>query len=197
MRFFPLLTLSLCTAAAFSGCDEPQQSTTPPPTITPMPAAMPSMSGGMMSTPFIVPPLVNPPLQSAAEARISSDEPVIGVLHKGIPRAFLLTALKDMRYHVINEHRGPASLAVTYCDRTDCVRVLEALDENPLLVQIAGFHNGEMQVRIKDGQFSQTAKDLPAADVPFTRTTWGTWLAENPETTLFTGEQADASSSNR
>ena len=87
-----------------AGCDEPQQQQTPSPAKTPMP---PDISGGMMSTPFLVPPLVNPEILTATEAEIAPEEQVIGVLYEGVPRAFQLSALKDMRYHVVNEHRGP------------------------------------------------------------------------------------------
>ena len=171
-----------------AGCDEPQQQQTSSPAKTPMPSTMPDISGGMMSTPFLVPPLVNPEILTAAEAEIAPDEQVIGVLYEGVPRAFQLSALKDMRYHVVNEHRGPQGFAVTYCDRTDCVRVLGSGKGEQLLVQTAGFHNGEMQIRVKSVQFSQTSKDIPVPDVEFTRTTWAQWKEANPQTTLFVGE---------
>jgi hypothetical protein len=52
-----------------------------------------------------------------------NNEPVIGISSGSQHTAWLLIALSNMQSHVIHDTRGPHPIAVTYCDRSDCVRV--------------------------------------------------------------------------
>lgn len=152
----------------------------------------------MLNTPFLVPPLVNPPLLEASAADISPDEPVIGVSMGSNHTAWLAEALSNMQSHVIHDTRRSLPIAVTYCDRTDCVRVFCGEAGESLQLQTAGFINGEMWLRVNGQMLPQSSGEIAIKDYEFTRTNWGTWSKLHPDTCVYIGlPPASASSSDQ
>jgi hypothetical protein len=146
----------------------------------------------MMNTPFIVPPVIDPPMLPAADAAVGPDEMVIGISCDGESRAWLVSALSDMQSHVVVDTRGPQPIAVTFCDRTRCSRVLAGQPGSSLRVQTAGFMNGEMWLQIDGQMLPQSSAKMPLRDVESVMTTWQEWKTAHPETTLFPGRLAEA-----
>lgn len=182
-------TAALATMVLIAGCDSPDPTMLPPPPHPKLPD--PESVDAMMNTPFIIPPVLDPVIYLAKEVEIPADERVVGVVVGETVRAYLISALKHMQSHVVNENQGDYPVCVTYCDRTDCVRVLGGEKGDTLTVQTGGFQNGEMLLRLNEQMYPQNSTDVPLKDVQYTRTTWGEWLAANPSTTVYLGYRKD------
>ena len=192
-RCLKLVSPAFLLPLVLSGCNE---STEPNPPASPGPntaanisprgtAAPVPAAAGMMNTPFLVPPLVNPPLLNASVAAIGPDAPVIGISSNSQHTAWSLKALSNMQSHVIHDTRGPQTIAVTYCDRSDCVRVFAGEAGESLQLQTAGFINGEMWLRVNGQILPQSSQDIAVKDYEFTRTTWGEWSSQHPDTSVY------------
>src|SRR5262245_35289056 len=118
------------------------------------PTTPPAASGGPTSTPFVYPGIKEPPTVPAAEANLTDDEEVIGVVIKGKPRAYRLAPFAGMLHHVVNDVVNKAAVTVTYCDRTDCIRTFTADGDRPLPVMLGGY-NGGLLLRVGDDFFLQ------------------------------------------
>jgi hypothetical protein len=151
----------------------------------------PALSGGSMemSTPWITPGLRQPPAVRADEAMLADDAPVIGVVADGRPRAYLVSAMRSMSSHVVNDLVGEVPVTVTYCDRTDCIRTFSAKSRGePLTLGVGGWSNGGMELRLDERNYPQESAEVPLDDFEFERTTWGEWRERHPETEIFVGE---------
>ncbi len=177
--------LSLSLLFVCVGCDETEQPLPPidVPTMTPM-------IGGPASTPFIVPPQVDLKMLQASTLQIDSAAAVIGVIADGTARCYLLQAMKDMQSHVVNENRTERPFCVTYCDRTDTVRVLAGGDDDMLEVQTAGFDSGQMLILHSGTIFGQKSEEIPLEDLSYERSSWGEWIAAHPESLVYVGNLA-------
>jgi hypothetical protein len=176
---FLLLALMVC-----AGCDDTEQPLPPidVPTMTPM-------MGGPASTPFFVAPQVDLRMLQASTLQIDPAEEVIGVIVDGTARCYLLRAMKNMNSHVVNENRCERPFCVTYCDRTDTVRVLAGSVGDLLEVQTAGFDDGQMLIMHSETLFGQNSDKIPLEDLSFERTTWADWTGAHPESLVFVGDQ--------
>lgn len=159
----------------------------PPANVTPAPSG-----AGMMNTPFIVPPVTDPPMLAADNAQLSPDEMVIGVVDGGVPKAWLVSALSSTHSHVVIDTRGPQPLAVTWCDRSRCSRVLAGQPGADIQVQTAGFINGEMWLRVDGRMLPQSSQEMPLTDQTSTFTSWKEWKAAHPSTSVYTGEVTES-----
>jgi hypothetical protein len=138
-------------------------------------------------TPFIIPGVRQPEMRSAAEAELADDERIIGITGPGAPRAYMVRALSGVTGHVVNDMAGDVPVTVTYCDRSDCIRVLTADTAEPIDLWTGGVLSGKLAVRFKEQMYSQTSKDLPLQDYPFVLTTWKEWREAHPETVVYIG----------
>lgn len=194
-----LITASLLLGGMLvnAGCGQPQpnnggspdpaapmqpSASAPPANVTPVPP-----SAGILNTPFIVPPVVDPPMLAAEDANLSPDEIVIGVIDEAAPRAWLVSALSNTHSHVVIDTRRPQPLAVTSCDRSRCSRVLAGQPGTDLQVQTAGFVNGEMWLRVDGRMLPQSSFEIPLADQTSTCTSWKDWTAAHPDTSVYVG----------
>lgn len=148
-------------------------------------------AAGMMSTPFIVPPVTDPPMSAAADVNLRPEVQVIGVSIAGISRAWLISAMSDMQSHVVIDTRGPQPIAVTFCDRSRCTRVLAGQPGAALQVQTAGFINGEMWLRVNGQMLPQSSTDVPLEDIEAVVTTWQEWNASHPDTTVYLPRESE------
>ncbi len=153
------------------------------------------------------PGLDQPEIVKADEANLPEDEEVLGVEIQGHARAYRLKALAHPSDHLVNDMIAGNPVSVAYCDLTQCTRAFTAPSPSgqPLNLSIAGLWHEGMVLRIGDACYehktgrqiarvsktSTTAAPIteesawPLTSLPLTRTTWGQWRAQHPETDLY------------
>jgi hypothetical protein len=132
--------------------------------------------------------LTQPAMTPARRVRASDETPVIGVSVGTEFRAYLPEAMSIPPTHIINDLIGNTAVTVTYCDRTDCARVLTQANRSTLLdVGGRGLSDGQMTIDIDGQVFVQDSPDVPLDDISFSRTTWGQWKVDHPESDVYVG----------
>lgn len=155
------------------------------------PPMLPSADTASMNTPFIMPLITAPETYVADDVQIPDDMKIIGVVEQDKATAYLCAAMSSMGSHVVNDIVGTRPIAVTFCDRTDCARVLrDTVDSQPTAVQVGGFFNQEMTVYLKGILYPQSSQEIPLVDQPFTRTSWREWKTQYPATRVYLGNMA-------
>jgi hypothetical protein len=137
---------------------------------------------------FSLPGVVQPHAQPAKSAMLGDDAQIVGIEINGTCRAYSLAQMRMPWTHVINDLVGGVPVTVTYCDRTDCLRVFTADAESPepLNVGVGGFVDGKMLLHVEQRNFIQDSHEIPLADLEFERTTWKPWKIAHPETDVCT-----------
>ncbi len=148
------------------------------------------------STPFVSPPVVRPPVKSAAEAELADDAPVIGVEVNGKARAYVVHAFDRPFHHVVNDLLGETPISLAYCNHTECMRVFTS-DEpgEPLKLVLFGRYEGKLVLKAGDGIYHHadckpiyaSMPKFPYREHSFVRTTWKHWKAAHPETDAYLG----------
>lgn len=151
---------------------------------------------GMMNTPFISVGIKNPVIMKANEANLSDDAVVIGIETAGQFRAYQLDAFLYVNTHVVNDVIGQTPMSVTYCDRTDCIRVFtDSAGDKPLPIDVGGYKE-KMFLKVRNDFFFQddgtsisdnVAGKMPYATHEYTRTTWKAWKTAHPSTEVYPG----------
>lgn len=149
----------------------------------------------MVNTPFIVEGVSNPEFISAEECGLQDPAKIIGVVINGQARAYPLIRLSAMVDHVVNDNVVDADgnnlpFTVTYCDMTDCVRVVQSSSKttaNSLEIGTLGLIDKGLALKWKNKDFKQMEQVEGLKDVPYTRTTWGEWKAEYPDSVVYKG----------
>jgi hypothetical protein len=145
------------------------------------------LQASMQSTPFIHPGLKLPTTFAADEVELPQNQQIIGVTVGDESRAYVVNDLSRMTTHVVNDLIGKWPISVTYCNRTDIVRVFaDANGETAMELGVGGWQGDEMLITVEGNYFKQEAEDIPVSDFPFERTTWGEWKRLHPETRVFT-----------
>ena len=143
-----------------------------------------------------IPGVREPETKSAGEAELSDKTRVIGIMEGEMARAYVEMAMHLPQTHVVNDLFGDHAITVTLCDRCNCVRVLtKPHSGRPLDVMVGGFLNSRLALEIDGRTFSQDAEDLPLQEHDFTRTTWGEWKIQHPETDVYVGNYSESSAS--
>ena len=151
------------------------------------------------STPMISAGIDRPAFVPADQAELRDDDEVIGVVVQGRPKAYPLTKMSGLLDHVVNDHAidaagQPAAFTVTYCNATECVRVLETADHAPqtsLEIGTMGMLEGELLLFRGDVRFKQEETVEGLQDVPFQRMTWSQWQELHPDTEVYVGRSPD------
>jgi Protein of unknown function (DUF3179) len=148
------------------------------------------------ATPFIWPGVALPAVVPAAAAELADDEPVIGVVVRGKPRAYRVKALASSTGHVVNDLLAGAPVTVTHCDRTGCTRVFGG-DGTEALAVMTGGYSGGLLLRV-GGRFYHQVDGRPLDDpagaalpyqaVEFRQVPWKEWRAAHPDTDVYVGE---------
>ena len=149
----------------------------------------------MVNTPFIVEGVASPEFISAAEAKLRDSDRVVGIVINGQARAYPLARLSAMSDHVVNDHVTDSEgkslpFTVTYCDMTDCARVLEPTSEtaqDSLGIRTLGLLDKGLALQWKGKDFKQLEAVDGLQDVPYQRKTWAEWKAEFPDTIVYKG----------
>lgn len=141
--------------------------------------------------------VIRPATLPAASADIVDGEEVIGVEAGGHHRAYTIRALRNPRFHIVNDLIGGVPVSVTYCNITDCTRVYTGQGDAPLPITQAGLSEEGMLVRTGGVDYehqtgravgsSPSAAPFPYEQSPWTRTTWGEWKRLHPGTDLYRG----------
>jgi hypothetical protein len=131
----------------------------------------------------------------ADEVTLSPKAEVVGVIVEGEPRAYFLTKMSAMVKHVVNDRARTTvgatfPFTVTYCDQTDCVRVLTPAEqsfEETTGIGTLGMLDGGLALQWNNQQFKQLDPIPGFKDLPYERMTWGEWLSKHPETKAYVG----------
>ncbi len=152
---------------------------------------IPGGSGTRLSTPFICKGVERPPTVSAAEARLSDDAEVFGIVAKGKPRAYAVKQMQTMTTHVVNDFVNGMPVTLAYCPSRNCVRGFTAEGVNrPLRVNLGGWMAGRQVLCVDTGFYFQETSiplsdnfpPLPYTNIEVTRTTWKSWRQAHPDT---------------
>jgi hypothetical protein len=167
----------------------------PPPPTSKSPPLPPRMM--LHSTPFRALGITNPTAVAAEAVTSRDDEEVIGVVHDGKARAYFLNAMKGIGKHVVNDLLAGKPISVTYCDQTQCSRVLtDPASTKPLPLNLGGYSKGQMLLETGNKYFFQPTgecsdpthpKPFPFTDHASTRTTWKAWRDRHPDTDAYLG----------
>ncbi len=154
------------------------------------------MLDSMQNTPLMVAGVEQPALILADEVTLSPKAEVVGVVVEGEPRAYFLTKMSSMVKHVVND-RAMTSVGatfpftVTYCDQTECIRVLvpaeKSYDETTGIGTL-GMLDGGLALQWNNQHFKQMDPIPGFKDYPHERTTWGEWLIKHPDSKAYVGD---------
>jgi hypothetical protein len=151
---------------------------------------------------FVTVPVVQlPPTVTGRDARVRDETEVIGVSVADRHRAYVLDALEPLPRHVINDLLDGVPCTVSYCNVTDCVRVLTAPGaKEPLAIAVGGWDSrsaeGVMLLRVGSDYYRQDSglplaeaevARFPYVDLEFERTTWGNWREAHPHSDVYVG----------
>ena len=142
---------------------------------------------------FDFPPITKPELVSADDAKLADDQIVIGVIVDGEPRAYVRDAfVLDPRRHVVLDSVRYRQIAITYCDRRLCSRVLTGTEPGqPLNLSIGGWREDQtLELIVNERRFSHLAADIPLVDLPHFMFAWGLWKRQHPDTLVYLGNLA-------
>lgn len=162
----------------------------------------PSPPSGPAHFELNVPGIRSPKLAHRWDDRLSAGMTVVGVVIRGHARAYRLDALKFpsiipngpsalnvVRRHVVNDVIDSTAVTVTHCDVSGCTRVFVAPDrQEPLPVAVGGQMHNKMYVMWDGQRYAQDDPSIPLQDGEFQITTWESWCAEHPDTTVYVGE---------
>jgi hypothetical protein len=138
-----------------------------------------------------MPTILVPPTCAANETDVTADAEIIGVCVGGTSRAYLLEAFFAVpERHLVNDLIDGRPVSVSYCEVSDCARVLTSDTPNvPLALRVGSFAQGGLTLILDDRWFRQDSPDLPLRDLEFVRTTWGTWREEHPDSEIYVGAE--------
>lgn len=122
---------------------------------------------------------------------VPAEAPVIGLAINGKARTYLVWGMSQPKWHLAHDNFGGQPVTVTYCDWQDCARALDRGEVPAAAIRLAGFAEGQMQLAIGQGQHGQADDNLPLAEVPMERTTWGQWREAHPESEIYLGQRTD------
>jgi len=182
-------------ALALSGCGRQP----PPVAVAPSDWAQPPGDAPFTDgAPFraVNGPLVqNPPTHEPQEVSLADAEEIVGVVVEGEARAYSLTAMAQLRHHVVNDVIAETPVTVTYCNQKQCVRVYRGgRKAKSLRLRVGGYRDG-LLLRDENGLYEQADGSgvasecgLPHEQLPYKRTTWRVWREAHPRSKVFAGE---------
>lgn len=110
---------------------------------------------------------------------------VVGVRVKDQFYAFDIATLSPRKTHIANLVFDDTPISVSYCDLSDCVRVLTQDGVDPIPLHAGGLDvDNKLVFLLGSIRYSQESKDLPLKDYPFERTTWNKWREKHPDSKL-------------
>lgn len=147
------------------------------------------------NTPMVSPGIDHPALMPAGSVDLKDKDRIIGLIVEGHARAYPLKKMAGLLEHVVNDHvvdsRGtPKPFTVTYCNQTECVRVLESIENvavESLGIGTLGLNAGGLMLYRGDSRFKQEEPVAALRDIPFELMSWAEWKAKHPNTEVYVG----------
>jgi hypothetical protein len=195
MHVFVLTALALVLVLGSVGCRKQRTKEEMLKNLTPENARL---LDPMQSTPLVVAGIESPRLYEPADLEVPDDWEVIGVVLADQPRAYLTRKMSGMMEHVVNDSvtqadGNPLAFTITFCDQTDCARVLTFANPSTASttgIGTLGMLDGGLALRWQEHQFKQTDTPEGLRELPFERTTWGAWKEKYPQSKIYAGPRA-------
>lgn len=157
-----------------------------------------ALENPMYNSPFLTEGISSPQFTTPVGARIGNTDLVIGLIINDRPRAYPLLSLSYMAGRVVNDSRfgpdgQPQPFTVTYCDMTDCIRVLEpeeAIEADSLEINTFGLLEGGLALQWHGKPYKQMDEIEGLRNMQYEKMTWGEWKAAHPDTLIYTGRSS-------
>ena len=127
-----------------------------------------------------------PELTTVVDTTADEALEVIGFDVNGQAYAFCIDAMMQIRRHVVNIKHDDRSIAVSYCDLSDCARVVTSDREVSQPLGIGGLDiHDELVLLLGGKRYGHRSPALPMDDVPFERMSLGNWMTKHPHTMIY------------
>jgi Protein of unknown function (DUF3179) len=151
-----------------------------------------AMRGGEFYKPLQLtvdfPGVEQPQLQEWESVKLSNTTSVVGVEVDGEFCAFVLDSMSDPEHHIVNMMLNKQAISVTYCNLSDCARVLTNDDSKPIPLHVGGLDvDRKMVFLLGSERYGQSSEGLPLRDHEFVRCTLGEWAKLHPSTKVYAG----------
>lgn len=168
-----------------------------------MPADARRALESMDSTPMVASGVDRPLMLPADSVALLDSDKVIGIVVEGLPRAYPLKRMSSLLEHVVNDHvidRNGKSKAftVTYCNVTECIRVLHSTSDGAVAtlgIGTLGLVEGQLALFRGTQTFKQDESIVGLLDMEYEITSWSGWKRRFPETLVYVGPTSQASKS--
>lgn len=168
-----------------------------------MPAGNRRALESMDSTPMVASGIDRPLMLPADSVALLDSDKVIGVVVEGTPRAYPLRRMSSLLEHVVNDHvvdRNGKSKAftVTYCNVTECIRVLHSTSDGAVAtlgIGTLGLVEGQLALFRGTQTFKQDESIAGLSDMEYEVTLWSGWKRKFPETLVYVGPTSQVSKS--
>jgi len=138
---------------------------------------------------LMLPGINKPKIRSIAEVEIDDQAEIIGIAVGDRYRAYLIKSLSYMNSHIINDLIDDVPVSVTYCDRSNRIKVFSFYTRGKIIdLSLAGVYNNELILQLDDEMYEQRAEKIPLQKYSFERTTWKQWKDAHPDTDIYIGE---------
>ncbi len=133
-----------------------------------------------------IPGISDPELTAAGESTADKALEVIGFKVDGQAYAFCIDAMTEIPRHVVNMRNDNRAIAVSYCDLSDCARVVSSARAGSQPLGIGGLDiNDELVLLFGGRRYAHRSAALPMDDVAFERMSLGKWMAKHPGTMVY------------
>jgi hypothetical protein len=132
----------------------------------------------------------NPQLIPAEKCGLRDNDIIIGVNVFGESRAYLQLALGGLPdRHLVNDVISTIPVTITYCDRTQCTRVLSSGSvKEAVSIRCGGWLAVQEMALLVDGKkYAQSSPEIPLMDLPFEISTWKEWQQKHPDSMVYLG----------
>lgn len=157
----------------------------------------------MDSTPMVASGVNRPLMLPADSVALLDSDKVIGVVVEGFPRAYPLKRLSSLLEHVVNDHVVGTdgklkAFTVTYCNVTNCTRVLHSTSDGAVAnlgIGTLGLVEGQLALFRGTQTFKQDDSVVGLLDMEYDVTSWSSWKRKFPETLVYVGPTSQISKS--
>ena len=133
---------------------------------------------GMEKIPASAEGILDPPLVTAAEARMPGDELVLGFANQGNPFAIRKSSLAAFSGHIQRfSNVGGHSLTIVHCDLSNCTRTFDGIDND---FSIIGFHHGKNDMILDVSGERKPLQSIGTEE--FVEVSWDAWKKLHPGT---------------
>ena len=168
-----------------------------------MPAGNRRALESMDSTPMVTSGIDRPLMLPADSVALLDSDKVIGIVVEGLPRAYPLKRMSSLLEHVVNDHvvdkNGKSkAFTVTYCNVTECIRVLHSISDGAVAslgIGTLGLVEGQLALFRGAQTFKQDESIAGLLDMEYEVTSWSGWKRRFPETLVYVGPASQVSKS--